>query len=191
MQMTDVQRELVEINARIAGFMAKKYSCSRVASYEDLLQESYLAMCQAALHFEPDQGAAFGTYAYSCIQNYLNTQYKKEAALPVCKSIDSCYVDCNGEVKTFVFVDEKAEDRQVQRVYQGQLEKYLLQKTQPYKRKARLGIQCLILESKYFGRDEIAAILKVSREDLTELVREAKRKMKKDPDIRSYFLMSA
>jgi|GEM_PF-5735504 len=191
MQMTDIQRELVENNARIAGFMAKKYSCSRAASYEDILQESYLAMCQAALHFEPTQGAAFGTFAYSCIQNYLNTQYKKEAALPICKSVDSCYVDSNGEVKTFVLVDERAEDRQVQRVYQGQLEKLLLQRAQPYKRKAQLGIQCLIMESKRIDRDEIAAILNISREDLTELVREAKRKLKKDPDVRNFFPTAA
>jgi RNA polymerase sigma factor (sigma-70 family) len=37
--------------------------------YEDLLQEGLIALWQAILHFDPQRGIAFSTYAGAAIQN--------------------------------------------------------------------------------------------------------------------------
>lgn len=73
---------LADGNSRIIFVAAKKYR--EDPEYEDLLQEGYLALQEAILHFDPTKGAPFYSYAYSCIRNRIaNYMQTKRRLIPL------------------------------------------------------------------------------------------------------------
>lgn len=56
------RNELVEANIGLATHFAKKFEASRM-EYEDMVQEAYLGLIDAADRYNPERGTAFSTYA--------------------------------------------------------------------------------------------------------------------------------
>ena len=54
---------LVEANMGLAVFFAKNYQASHM-DFDDLLQEAYLGLLDAAARFNPKHGTTFSTYAH-------------------------------------------------------------------------------------------------------------------------------
>lgn len=56
------RNELVEKNMGLATHFASHFQASRM-EYEDMVQEAYLGLIDAAERFDPDRGTKFSTYA--------------------------------------------------------------------------------------------------------------------------------
>lgn len=57
------RNKLVEANIGLATFFADRYQASRM-EYEDLVQEAYMGLIDAADRYDPDRGIKFSTYAH-------------------------------------------------------------------------------------------------------------------------------
>jgi len=74
MQMTDQQRKLVVDNMNYADMLAENYK-GRGVMLCDLQQEARLALCYAAMRFDPDKGFKLTTFAtlyiHGCLSKYV------------------------------------------------------------------------------------------------------------------------
>ena len=52
-------------------YIVMKYITAAGAEYDDLMQEGYIALWNAAHHFDSETGAVFSTYAAECIKRHL------------------------------------------------------------------------------------------------------------------------
>ena len=85
--MTPDQETLVTNNLRLAGFVARRYLNSR-NEYDDLVQNAYIGLINAARTFNPDKGFAFSTYATMCIRNEICLYLRNEKKRPSIISLD-------------------------------------------------------------------------------------------------------
>lgn len=72
MQLTKEQQTLIEAHLELPYILAQYRikSCSSIyTEYEDLCQVGNLALCNAALHYQPNSAASFKTYASCAIKN--------------------------------------------------------------------------------------------------------------------------
>lgn len=60
--------------------IAKKYDS--MAEMDDLMQESFLGLCEAVEKYKPDMGVAFSTYAYKVISSHLLRYIRNEKNIP-------------------------------------------------------------------------------------------------------------
>lgn len=74
-KMTPDQIKLVEDNLKLAHYAAHSkgiYVCK--GDYEEALSIAYEALCKASIHYSPESGVAFSTYALRTIYNaYIHT----------------------------------------------------------------------------------------------------------------------
>ena len=61
MDEADNMLQLWQQNHRFVKMMAVKFTCH--AELDDLMQEGYIALCEAVRHYDPEKGVAFITYA--------------------------------------------------------------------------------------------------------------------------------
>lgn len=73
-RMTAEQQEMAAKNMPFAKFAVKKYLQSEID--EDWISESYVALCTAAMTYDPEKKIAFSTYAATVIRNHLIKQEK-------------------------------------------------------------------------------------------------------------------
>jgi len=84
--LTDDQRALVENNMALVGwYVDKKLLYCRREDRDDLIQTGMLALCRAALTFDPGRGARFTTYAMlyiaGDIRRWMRREYGERAAV--------------------------------------------------------------------------------------------------------------
>lgn len=106
----DARNELVESYAPLAEYFANRYK-NRTTDHEDLRQVAQLALVKAVDRFDPDQGAAFSTFAGRTIDGELKRYFRdktwavrvprslQEAALAVRNAADRLAVE-NGRPAT-------------------------------------------------------------------------------------------
>ena len=75
-ELNDLKRALVMQNIGFADKLAKNFNYMGVDA-EDLQQEARLAMCQAALRFDPEMGVKFSTFSVKYINGALTYFIKK------------------------------------------------------------------------------------------------------------------
>lgn len=65
--MTPTQQALAADHMAIATSMVNRYASRRNPLRDELLGEARLALCRAAIKFNPDHGASFSTYAHRSV----------------------------------------------------------------------------------------------------------------------------
>ena len=70
--LSDEQRKLVEDNMNLVYFYIHKHHLSL-----DLSDLAFIALCKAALHFDPSRGFKFNTYALRAIENEIALYFRK------------------------------------------------------------------------------------------------------------------
>lgn len=68
-QLDDEQRKLVEENMKLVPFIIGRYFGSIRQQDDDMMSVGYMALCFAALKFDPSRGIKFSTYAARVIIN--------------------------------------------------------------------------------------------------------------------------
>lgn len=93
-QLTVAQAEMVEKNHKlIYGFLKK-----RNLSEDDWYGVAALGLCKAAMAFKPDRGAKFSVLAYTCMDNEVRMEMRKDRKLvPVVVSLDDECSSLNGD----------------------------------------------------------------------------------------------
>lgn len=77
-RLTRAQRELVEANLGVARALARRYR-GRGVEVDDLEQVAMLALVRAARRFDPANGTAFSTYAFTCVLGELKRYFRDHA----------------------------------------------------------------------------------------------------------------
>jgi RNA polymerase sporulation-specific sigma factor len=82
-KMTEEQRQLVEDNIRLAGYMAHKWKKRGTQNFEfdDIFSLFSYGLCKAAKTFDATKGAKFATYAGRCMENELKMAFRKKSRL--------------------------------------------------------------------------------------------------------------
>lgn len=62
---------------RLVLSLVPKFSHNDEGTQSELIQEGSIGLLEAIQNFDPQKGAAFSTYAYKCIQNSMNTWFRK------------------------------------------------------------------------------------------------------------------
>lgn len=87
--MTAEQQKLVTDNMRLVTHVIKRYASKHVAfEMDDIFQNGYYGLCQAAIHFDPTKGYAFSTFASRCI--LVEIQHHMRAAKAKCRDYRKC-----------------------------------------------------------------------------------------------------
>lgn len=82
--LTAEQQQLVEDNLLLSRFVIKTYfhqGRGLSIEYEDLEQIGYVALCHAALTFDPERGTTFSTYACLTIRSHILHQLRSITAV--------------------------------------------------------------------------------------------------------------
>ena len=74
----DCLERLLRQHARLIPFMVQR-QCPGQADYADLIQEGWIGLWQAILHFDPQRGFAFSSYAATAIRNRVWQAVKRAA----------------------------------------------------------------------------------------------------------------
>ena len=94
------QRAAAALIARYAGLV--HMSVSRIAVVgsdpEDLLQEAYMGLMSAIRSYDPQRGASFRTYAYTCVGNSLKNMRAASLAKKSRIHLDALSIDELGDV---------------------------------------------------------------------------------------------
>lgn len=87
--MTAEQQKLVTDNMRLVPHAIKRYVSKHVMfEMDDIFQNGYYGLCQAAIHFDPTKGYAFSTFASRCI--LVEIQHHMRAAKAKCRDYRKC-----------------------------------------------------------------------------------------------------
>ncbi|MCU4183111.1 sigma-70 family RNA polymerase sigma factor [Acidiferrimicrobium sp. IK] len=101
-QLSAEETSLVESHLTLARAMARRY-VNRGAEFDDLEQVAMLALIGAARRFDPSRGAAFSTYAITCIVGELKRHFRdhlwglrvprsaQETALAATRAVDELH----------------------------------------------------------------------------------------------------
>lgn len=80
--LSDINSTLAQLMDAFLPFIKKRASdCAGFGlDRDDIVQEGLLGLFSAIRTYDPDRGAAFQTYAYTCINNGINTALTKAAS---------------------------------------------------------------------------------------------------------------
>lgn len=184
--LTDDQRTMVEDAIPLAKWCVQKYTISNEhicgLTREDLTQEAYIALCQAAATYKNGR-VQFNTYAVTVIRNHLidyckkiNTEYKY---LSVC-SLDAPRDDDEDNDSNPMISDKSSnfEDDSLSRLWTKEL---LRERKRNYCGCARQGVEALELKALYgYGVTDIAQLYKVKPTLVGAWISRAAQKLRQD-----------
>ena len=178
--MTKKQNELITNNLNLVHKLI--VSCINTDfynDYEDLYQTGCVALCHAAISYDPNRGASFPTFANTVIRNEL-INYCRHMNSRKSVSYLSTFPEMENEL-----IDERAEKT----TYQVEDETIsLLDRIRPeYTGAAKKGIEALILKCKGFSGTDIADFYKVKPNLVGAWISVASRKLRKDRRIISIY----
>lgn len=149
--LTPAQSTLVENSLNIAQWTVRNYISANHTisglSYDDLLQEAYLALCGAATTYQGGQ-VQFKTYAVAVIRNHLidycRRIYHVNRSLPTI-SLDAppSDPDCDSALMDTIDVDTNFEDWCLSQIW---IRDFFAQRKANYSGCTKLGIEALELK---------------------------------------------
>ena len=179
-QMTDYQRELVELHMGVVDSVIRnriKVRGCALQSYEDFYQIGCESLCRAAMAYKPELGEfepLAATYIYNAILDHCRKQNRTtDSELTELEQEDGSSV-----FSTFASTDD-VEQAAIDSHYRHALDAY----RDRYSGVTRLGVEAIQLKTLGFGTREIAERYGTTVNNVNAWISKARAKLKEEPEL--------